>query len=99
MNGVFATAALAAYPEEMNLLLAWCMVEFLDMNPELARHVVILFSGDDTDPAGLPAKLRELDVLVTALDLVNVHLRAQDILDDGVWSMLLDRMSAGEFGI
>ena len=99
VNGVFATAALAAYPLEMNLMLAWCMVEFLDMNPELPRHVLILFSGDDTDPDGLPAMLRELEVLVTAVDLVNVHLSEQDILNEEVWCMMVHRLSAGEFGI
>ena len=75
------------------------MVEFLDANPEMPGHVLILFSGDDVDPAGLPAKLRDLGVLVTVLDVVKVHLDAQDILNDEVWSVVKGRLAEGEFGL
>ena len=72
---------------------------FLYANPDVPRHVLILFSGNYKAPAGLPAKLRELGVLLTVLDLVNVHLYGQDLLDDGVWCVIKNPLACAEFGL
>ena len=48
--------------------------------------MLLLFSGPNQRPDNLAAFLRDADVDATEVDIINQHLKDQNLLDDGVWS-------------
>ena len=70
--GIFATAALAQYPVQMNKVVAEAIWRYFDEFPvaqgrSVQRRVLVLFSGHDDDIAGLPQALSGMGLAVAVL--------------------------------
>ena len=62
-----------------------------------ARRVLVLFSGPAGRWDGLAAYLREWDILVDEVDVVNQAMINQDVVDDIAWEVWKAKLGAGEY--
>ena len=65
--------------------------------PKQVGKVLLLFSGPHQRPDNLAAFLEQANVQTTQVDIVNQHLKDQNLLDDAVWSRIRRDLLDGEY--